>query len=333
MEAQAKRVLEWFQEHGMFDQPSVPAESVVNAILDRISAANGDTSLFLWGHLMDTHSPYSPPEQYRGGCSDTLSDKDVQALNQKIRRQPQHVTPSEVEVLKDLYLGSARYVDDQINRLITEVKSREVWDDTLLVITSDHGEMFSERSIPDYHPFEHPSYLCDYITHIPLVFAGGSLPNETVTETVSGIDVAPTIATTVGAGIPEAWRGTPIGSSKHEKREHVYSVTGPGSRPTQKNEDGPDSTVHASLRTKSHAILWWSGETRSSEFYDRNETHTDPTVHETSIAPDTIPDESYVHLIVSRFSKEGDHTKDVADYAGELDEEAADRLRELGYIE
>ena len=329
VEAHAKRVLEWFQQHGMFDQPSVPAESVVDAIVDRISTANSESSLFLWGHLMDTHSPYSPPEQYRGG----ISEKTVQTLNQKIRRQPQDVTTAEAERLKNLYLSSARYVDDQIARLITEAKSEGIWDETLLVVTSDHGEIFSERSIPDYYPFEHPSYLCDYITHVPLVFAGGSLPNETITETVSGMDVAPTIATAVGAEIPETWRGIPIGSSEHEDREHVYSVTGPGARLTQKNEGFPDSTIHASLRTNRDAILWWSDETRNSEFYDRSETHIDPTIHETPINPDTVTDDSYIDLITSRFSEDGGQMNDVADHAEDLDEKTRDRLRELGYIE
>lgn len=325
VEAQAKRILEWFQKYGVFDQPSVPAESVIDAILDRISAANGDSSLFLWGHLMDTHSPYSPPKQYR----EMISEGDVQTLNDKIRRQPQEVTSSEAELLKNLYLGSARYVDDQIARLIIETKSRGIWDETLLIITSDHGEMFSERSIPDYYPFEHPSFLCDYITHVPLVFAGGSLTNGTITETVSGMDIAPTIATIVGAEIPNKWRGIPIKSSKHDKRELVYSVTSPGPRPTQKNEDAPDSAIHASIRTERRAVLWWSNEDRSSELYDRSDTHVDPTVHERFLEADN----SYNDLIASRFSGDGDSRKDVTDYAEGLDEETADRLRKLGYIE
>lgn len=333
IEAQGKRVLEWFQTHGMFDQPSVPAESVVDAILDHISAVESDTNLFLWGHLMDTHSPYSPPDQYRGVISETLSEKDVHALNQKIHRRPDEVTNSEAELLKDLYIGCARYVDDQIARVVTEVKSRDLWEETLLVITSDHGEMFSERSIPDYYPFEHPSYLCDYITHVPLVFAGGTLSEDTIGGTVSGMDIAPTIATVVGAEIPDMWRGIPIGDSEHDKREHVYSVTDPGSRLIQKDEGFPESVMHASLRTKNRAILWWSDATRESEFYERSQTHTDPTAHETPIDVDDSSGKAYVDLIASRFSEVEGRTKGVAEHADGLDEETADRLRELGYIE
>jgi len=99
IEAQAKRALEWFQTNGMLDQPSVSASSIVDAILDRISVANSDTALFLWGHLMDTHSPYSPPEQYRKG----ISKEDIQTLNQKIRRQPHKITSSESGVFPLVY--------------------------------------------------------------------------------------------------------------------------------------------------------------------------------------------------------------------------------------
>jgi arylsulfatase A-like enzyme len=329
IEAQAKRALEWFQTNGMLNQPSVSASSIVDAILDRISVANSDTALFLWGHLMDTHSPYSPPEQYRKG----ISKEDIQTLNQKIRRQPHKITSSERDVLKNLYIGSAKYVDDQISRMITHIKSAGLWDETLLIVTSDHGEMFSERSIPDYYPFEHPSYLCDYVTHVPLVLASGALSNKTINKTISGIDIAPTIAAIAGAEIPDMWHGIPIESSKQDKRKHVYSVTGPGSRLTQKNEGFPDSVMHASLRTECQTVLWWSDEQRSAEFYDRTKTHLDPTAHEMTISDNKLINNCFIDIIESRFSEDECHTRNITDHAEKLDEETTNRLQNLGYIE
>lgn len=333
VEAEAKRVIDWFRNHGLLDRPEAPAETVVDAILGRL---RGDGRQFLWGHLMDTHFPYEAPRAYTADLfGSEPTEAEVDELNQMIRRRPQAVTDSEARDLAKLYLGCARYVDDQVGRLVEELRERGRWDETLLVITSDHGEMFGDRTIPDYYPFEHPSYLCDHVTHVPLVFAGGTIPKEAIRHLASGMDVPPTVAAAAGVEVPDAWRGVVLGSPAHAEREHVFSVTGPGSRPTQRNEGSPRSTIHASLRTERAAVLWWSEEDRGSRYYDRHLTHADPRDHEREVDPEAVDGaESYAAILSSTFADHaGCDADDLAEYAEDLSGEQADRLRQLGYIE
>jgi arylsulfatase A-like enzyme len=204
-----------------------------------------------------------------------------------------------------LYTAGSNYVDDQINRLVVELKQKDLYDETLILITSDHGEMFNEYEIPDDLAVQHPNNLSDYITRVPLVFAGGSLPNRTINGIASGIDIAPTIASLVGIDVPDKWEGVIIDSNEYKQRNHVYSVTGCGKRQDNKDrEDIPRDTLHVSLRTTDDAVLWWSGGVKSPEFYDRTEHHSDPTIREIKVKNMNPADKSeYIDVISEKFPK------------------------------
>lgn len=159
--------------------------------LDRV-----DEPAFLWNHYMDTHGPYEPPGEFRTLYADTnSSDRDAQSLYQRAIKQPDSIAESERQLLVDLYDGEIRYTDKQLEAFLDSLRERELLDSSLLVFTSDHGDAFGEHGY-----YEHPRYLHEEITRVPLlVRPPGGADGEVIKTPVSTLDIVPTIKQAVGA--------------------------------------------------------------------------------------------------------------------------------------
>jgi arylsulfatase A-like enzyme len=146
---------------------------------------------------MDTHGPYEPPGEfamlYRDG---RVSDRDAQSLYQQAIRDPESITDEERELLIDLYDAEIRYNDEKIGEFFDELRSRDLLDKSLLMFTADHGDAFGEHGY-----YEHPRYLHDEITHVPLLVRPPSGAEERISTPVSTLDIASTIASVIGRDI------------------------------------------------------------------------------------------------------------------------------------
>lgn len=313
------------RRYGLVDyRPHAPAEDAVSEFLRWLDTDTEGS--FGWFQLMDTHSPYLPPDSYLESESDCpTSRREIWRLNDLIRDAPQDLSDDEVSRLESLYLASARYVDDQIARLVDELKGASRWGDTLLIVTGDHGEMFGDHDIPDDIPLRHPNYLCESVTRVPLVFAGGAVESDRVTEPISGRDVPPTLVRTVGETPPESWDGRPLGEGGSE----ALSVTGRGVKQDhQPGQEIPSDTLHASLRTDDYAVLWWSNGVRPPEFLKRTESG------ERKVKRCAVPgSEHLAEHLEERFAEAAEGHVGHDDSTDDLEEGTAERLRELGYLE
>jgi len=117
---------------------------------------------FAFLNYFDAHDPYLPPslpealdsytvDEYRLLCSWWFMDKG-------------NLSPRETRVARDAYERSIAYMDGQIANLLDELRSREVLDDTVVVITSDHGEMFGEQGL-----YGHGNCLYRPVLEVPLL--------------------------------------------------------------------------------------------------------------------------------------------------------------------
>jgi arylsulfatase A-like enzyme len=105
----------------------------------------------------------------------------------------------EWEVIKTWYDGQIFYLDHYIRDFIEFLEDKKIYDDSLLIITSDHGENFGEHGLAG-HVFS----LHDTLLHVPLVIRYPSLvPENTITSNlVSTIDIFPTILDILDIGKP-----------------------------------------------------------------------------------------------------------------------------------
>lgn len=137
-----------------------PAKETVDRFL-RWFSSRPAKPFFCWLHLYDPHSPYSPPEPYR------------------------------TEYAGHLYDGEIAYCDAQLGRVFQALKKAGVYDRTLIVFLSDHGESLGEHG-EDEHGFS----LYSATLRVPLIVkpAGRSSPSARQVDAVVGtVDVAPTV--------------------------------------------------------------------------------------------------------------------------------------------
>ncbi|WP_139136237.1 sulfatase-like hydrolase/transferase [Haladaptatus sp. W1] len=91
-------------------------------------------------------------------------------------------------------------VEDSLCRfknLISELKRRGIYDETLVILTSDHGELLGEYG----GMYGHGSPIVPELVEVPLVFAGAGLPSREIRSCVSSIDILPTAAAAMGINI------------------------------------------------------------------------------------------------------------------------------------
>jgi arylsulfatase A-like enzyme/Flp pilus assembly protein TadD len=141
-----------------------PADEVLEPAAAWIEKAGGKP-FFAFVHLYDPHSPYEPPPSFRARFG------------------------------TDLYSGEIAYVDDALGRFLSRLTPGGHMDNTIVVITADHGEGLGEHGEKTHGMFAYDSTL-----HVPLIFHWkDALPEGVRIESrVRLIDVAPTVADLAG---------------------------------------------------------------------------------------------------------------------------------------
>lgn len=157
----------------------------------RSQAVTGGRPTFTWLHYMDVHGPYEPPAEFQSRYLEDLNgNPDPARLYERARREPHSISQRDRRLLVDLYAAEIASLDASIARLLEELTRLGIRDETLLLLTADHGEAFGE---PGY--YEHPRFLPDVLTHVPLIAAGAGVSSRPAVDSpVSTLDIAPTIA-------------------------------------------------------------------------------------------------------------------------------------------
>ncbi len=183
------------------DFPHPRAEAVIDFTLDWLEA-NRQRDVFLYLHLMDTHSPrffdqdaeellYFPkPEQRRHWAG--TRDRDLRG------REPFGHT--ERQVLDAIYDGSLRYTDRHLGRLFDLYRDWGALERTLIAVTADHGEILLER--PGVLGHGGPWY--DLVARVPLIISYPErLESRRIDAESEAVDVVPTMLGALGLEPPD----------------------------------------------------------------------------------------------------------------------------------
>jgi arylsulfatase A-like enzyme len=153
---------------------------------------------FLYTHYMDLHSPYAPPLRYlkhlpkdfrRTWPARIWKKKFSKHMTRKWDRRLS-LPPEDIELMFELYMGELRYLDEQIGELMNDLKRRSLYDNSLIVIASDHGEAFGEHELYGHGKFEYREFV-----HVPLLikFPRQEFAGKIMCSQVRNIDILPTI--------------------------------------------------------------------------------------------------------------------------------------------
>ena len=155
------------------------AERRAGVVVDRATrwlASRHQTPFFLWVHVFDPHSPYSPPSPFR----------------EKYRARP--------------YDGEVAYTDQQLGRLFAAVAKKSPPENTLIAVLSDHGESLSEHG-----EYTHGVFLYDSTLRIAFLLSGPGVPaGLRVKPQARAIDLLPTVLDLMGGKPPQSVQGTSL---------------------------------------------------------------------------------------------------------------------------
>jgi arylsulfatase A-like enzyme len=174
-----------------------PLASEVNELALRWLEPRRDRRFFLFLNYMDAHDPYTPLRGYRDLFP--RSWPVPRADDAAIRSRRRAILPAEEQALKDAYDAEIRYLDDQLAALFSALDSRQLLDNTLVVVVGDHGESFGE-----HHDLGHGNGVYETELHIPLiVHEPGQEQGRRVAHRVHLADVFPTILEVLGLPEPD----------------------------------------------------------------------------------------------------------------------------------
>jgi len=178
--------------------------------------AQASEKFFLFLHYWEPHTPYLPPERYRQFYP---ADRDPFAPEhtsfEPIKRQPfwdmfrdtwfNKLGPvTDAEYIASLYDAEIRHADDGIAAILETLEECGLAEDTLVMLTGDHGESMYQHDIF----FDHHG-LYEDIIHVPLIVRrpGSIRAGRRVERMVTHLDVAPTLLDAAGCAVPESMEG------------------------------------------------------------------------------------------------------------------------------
>ncbi len=174
------------------------SERPASAVTDRAVSwlnQNKDENFFLWVHYFDAHYPYAPPPAIRARYPDSPYD------------------------------GEIAYVDENVGRILSVVEAAGLLDETLIVVTGDHGE-----GLGDHGENTHSVLIYDSTIRVPLiVHYPKKLPRgKRIDKPVTLADVLPTVLEILGVEVPPGLDGvslTGVMDGSLEKGRVIYSET------------------------------------------------------------------------------------------------------------
>ena len=187
---------------------------------------------FLWVDFFDPHEPWDAPE-YMVAKYDP--DYDGEPMLHCNYGPASDYTAAELQNLWAHYAAEAEIVDRHLGRVLQKVDDLRLWDDSIVIVTSDHGTSVGEHdrtgksNICDHDPRYWPLY--PEVSHVPFLIAGGDVPRGKRLDMLAApMDVLPSVSALAGVDLEpaEPFEGRSFAPGVLESSPHHrdVSVTG-----------------------------------------------------------------------------------------------------------
>ncbi len=188
-----------------FSETRRPPKMVFRSFLTTIDN-NPPRPFFAWIHLLPPHAPYLPPEPYMGMYDSSPQQRTNKSQNRfsgfKTLEFTQEQQPI-VDVLRARYDEFIRYCDKQFEEFIYQLTARNTLKNTVVILSSDHGESFEHGYIT--HDGKH---LYEQVTHLPLIIKEpGQTEGQIINDLAEQIDIPATILGLADIPVPSWMEG------------------------------------------------------------------------------------------------------------------------------
>jgi len=272
---------------------------------------------FLFIHTYDVHGPYNPPPPYfdlytKGRCEGKHLRTSRGIIPWKL--DASKLTIEEIDYIMAVYDGGINYVDDQLGKIFEKLKQLGIDENTIIIVTADHGEAFKEHGRLDhaYKPYIE-------LVHIPLIMKGPGIPGNRIYENyVQHIGIVPTILEILNIPKRKEMQGRNLLPLMHncEIEEHFTTYSWGGS-----GVQGP-----ISLRTKEWTYIM--NQTGPDELYDRI---NDPKEQNNIIEKRPLIAQKLKEGLEDFIALTSEARPQVAEKV-DIDEELKEKLKSLGYL-
>ena len=201
--------------------PTGGIDMVSDAFVEWLDQRDDSRPFFALVQALDVHAPYVVDEDhsalfeddglYRDAGDEVIGVKQVQSFGVI----PEHVARGEdrngelpermpLRTLVNAYDRKIRHVDETVGKLFEALRERGLYDDLLIVVSSDHGESLTTHQFYFAH-----ATLFDETLHVPLIFKlpGGANAGTRVPTATQNVDIYPTLSEVAGVPVREFLRG------------------------------------------------------------------------------------------------------------------------------
>lgn len=215
------------------------AEVSVNQAIDWIQTTNTNQPFFLTLHLFDVHDPYDPPAPFDTYYT-PFGAEGITWWPFLESGAPDH--PEEYkEHLMGLYDGEIAWTDSQINRLFQHLRTSGLSENTVVILTADHGEEFLE-----HNGFGHGKTMYQEVVRVPLIISGSDIDSGVRYSSLRAqIDILPTILELSGVERPAHLNGISL----------LENISVNRSVPSS-NVNSTFAPVVAAIRVGNRKIIW-----------------------------------------------------------------------------
>lgn len=239
----------WVARPWIYEEKYHPTNWVTDRSIDFLRRRDPRKPFFLMTSYVRPHAPYDAPQVYfdmyknKALRPPVMGDwADREELEEKGRIFNNSTGPIDPELIREQQIGyyaCITHVDHQIGRLIQSLIEHEIYNDTIIIFTSDHGEMLSDHALcRKSRPYQGS-------IHIPMIVKGVGKPHTVNENIVELRDIMATALEIAGAEIPESIDGISM-LKEDNKREYLHG----------EHESGRFSSQF--IVTKTEKYIWYT---------------------------------------------------------------------------
>ena len=278
-------------------------------------------AFFLFINYMDAHVPYMPPAPYDTmfpGKDRRFTESRYIATYLDVIAHDHKISDHARDHLVSQYDGGIAYLDGQLASLFNRLKADGLYENSLIIVTADHGEALGERNCMDHGGMS----LYEDQIHVPLLIKyPNSRESAVIAQPVTSVDILPTILGAAGLPVPKDIPGQGLRSPLAEDRQ-VISESFPGGRAYYTNITRFDRMYQSVI---SAALKYIVPSTGAPELYDIRQ---DPGESHNLYNPDNLQSRDMAEQLIAwnRTVRQHSHAP------VKIDRETMERLRSLGYV-
>lgn len=251
-----------------------PTQWVGDRSTEFIRDSSGDRPMFLVSSFIHPHPPYAPPAPWQKLYRDDppapyLPDgmeEYRELLGDRCSCERLEISPQDLLRTKNFYYACVSFVDWQVSRIIRALKDKGIYDDTLIVFTSDHGDMMGDFGCIGKRT------MVDAACRVPLLVHYPGQESRSCSDVCSLVDIAPTVLGFAGVEYPcGEYDGLDLFGG--EKHEYVFSQHGCGGDGMYMITDGRVKLIY---RAASQSYYYFDVMPEGKNVYDP----ADPLVRE-----------------------------------------------------